>query len=184
MNFSGSPPAPDPAVRWTALVGAHLRRYPLLTAQDVLKLLQQAVLGPAHALAGLDQVRATLQAEAANLGDGPAEPIVDPLGNGGMFARVHLRPYLALGASADLLAVAFAESAVLAERSEALPAALRELQAAAAAGTLPASLVPLRDLTDDLLTPVSHSPAFRRAYRPAYRVVACSSLPGLGVPLP
>ena len=93
------------------LLGQHLRRYPRMELADVYKLLHQAALGAGHAVSGVDDARGRLRAEAASLGDGPPDPIADPISQDGGLARIHLRPYVAAGRDLDALAHAFIRTA-------------------------------------------------------------------------
>ncbi len=54
--------------------------------------------------------RDKLEAEVAQLGEGPDDPIADPISPDGKLARIHLRPYLAAGHSASVLVDAFVQT--------------------------------------------------------------------------
>jgi hypothetical protein len=92
------------------LLAHHFRRYPRMELVDVYKLLHQAAMGPGHAIDDLKSVRDKLEAEVAQLGEGPDDPIADPISPDGKLARVHLRPYLAAGHSARFLVDAFVQT--------------------------------------------------------------------------
>ena len=70
----------------------HLARYPKMQARDVYKLLHQAAMGSEHAVTDIASARAWLERELAEIGPGPAEPLVDPISPDGQIARIHLRP--------------------------------------------------------------------------------------------
>lgn len=165
------------------LIGNHLSRYPAMALPDVYKLLHQAALGPAHAVAG-DAVAASLAQEMAALGDGPEEPLADVISPDGRLARIHLRPYRRAGLDAGALARAFAETAAAypgsVEKLEKFCGCLGDL---AQAGGLPFGRAEaesyVRDLREAGWPAVRHSAAYRDACSPAYRVVDLERLPGL-----
>jgi hypothetical protein len=166
------------------LLAHHFRRYPRMELVDVYKLLHQAAMGPGHAIDDLKSVRDKLEAEVAQLGEGPDDPIADPISPDGKLARVHLRPYLAAGHSARFLVDAFVQTGhsrpEAPERLEKFCACLGDL---AATGGIPFP----RDEVERYVQTVArrsypamhHSDVYRAAYQPAYRVVALDLLPAL-----
>jgi len=164
------------------LLGGHLQRYPHMQLTDVYKLLHQAALGAGHAVSSAADARSRLQAEAADLGSGPDEPLVDVISPDGRLARVHLRPYI--GAGHDLLRLAEA----FARTPEVYPPAPDKLVKFCAclgdladASGIPFSRAQVVEYFDAIAAQsypvVRHSETFRDAYRPAYRVVAIELLP-------
>ena len=169
----------------------HIRRYPLAEPQDFLKLVHQSAFGGAHlAQSPVGQASghsphpetgtesdapavsfgaawARLEEELAHLPPAPDadSPALEPVGGGLM--RLNLRALSALGLRAETVCGLFlqtcpprdgAEEALasaLSQLSELLPGARPEIDAYRAAGC-PA---------------VHHSERYRRAYRPAYRLV-------------
>lgn len=169
--------APCDTSPWTALVRAHLERYPAMQPADAYKLLHQATLGSEHAMPSRAMAEQWLAREIAALGAGPAEPLVDTLGMGGRFARVHLRPFLASNGIPDSLLNAFVRTAQEATRDTAqLACALEAVRQMTASGTTSWA----GDSVDRLLSEaraagypaMHHSDAFEAAYHPAYRVVS------------
>jgi hypothetical protein len=157
------------------LVGAHVARYPAMRPVDVYKLLYQAAMGNGHLVSAPDAL-VSLRREIAEAGEGPAEPLFDPISPDGRLGRVHLRAFRARGLAADELAMAFARSA---ETWLPAPAKLAKFCGCLAelAGTrvLPFSVDEVAALVADIEAKgypvVRHSDAYREAYRPAYRVV-------------
>jgi hypothetical protein len=128
--------APCDTSPWTALVRAHLKRYPAMQPADAYKLLHQATLGSEHAMPSRAMAEQWLAREIATLGAGPAEPLVDTLGMGGRFARIHLRPFLASNGIPDSLLNAFVRTAQEATRDTAqLACALEAVRQMTASGT-------------------------------------------------
>ncbi len=82
----------------------HFERYPLMQLEDFYKLMHQAHFGPGHMVSNATAALVGLLNEAKDLGDGPAEPMFDPITPNGSVVRVHLRPYLAYGGSLEQLA--------------------------------------------------------------------------------
>ena len=89
----------------------HLTRYPLMQVQDVYKLLHQAALGSGHFVRYEESARKTLERELAEIGDGPDEPLLDPISPDGSIARLHLRPCIRAGKDPQALLTAFIRTA-------------------------------------------------------------------------
>lgn len=154
---------------------AQCARYPALEIQDLLKALYQSVYGCGHMVT--DQAAALLDEELAALPpDAPAD--IEPLD--GDFCRVHLGYVMQRGLSASTLLRLFAWSAEFPAGSE---AALEEKLAALTApeAALPFSPQALHTAAnrwkEDGFPVCRHSPAFRAAYHPAYRVIRQSFVP-------
>ena len=158
------------------LLGRHLARYPRMELADIYKLLHQAALGSGHAVSDVAAAREALLREATALGPGPDEPLADPISPDGRIARVHLRPYVAAGDDLDQLARAFVETA---QKFQGSPEKLAKfcgcLGDLAAGGGIPFArddvVAWFAKIAQDGYPVVRHSPAYRHAYRPAYRVV-------------
>ena len=144
---------------------------------DAYKLLHQATLGSEHAMPSREMAAQWLVREIATLPGGPAEPLVDTLGQDGRFARIHLRPFLAAGGVPDSLLNAFVRTAQEATRDTAQLSCALEAVRQMTAGhetSWPA------DSVDRLFgearaagyPAMHHSETFESAYHPAYRVVA------------
>ena len=163
------------------LLSAHLARYPAMQLDDIYKLLHQAALGPGHAVDNSAAARKRLDEEIAALGDAPTELLQDVISPDGRLGRVHLRPYLAAGGNPDALHRAFVETA---NSYPASPDKLAKfcgcLGDLAASGGIPFSredvVAYFEKISRDGYPAVHHSEPFRRAYRPAYRVVAVDLL--------
>ena len=158
------------------LLGQHRQRYPRAALADIYKLLHQAALGPGHAVTDAASAHATLTSEAASLGAGPADPLVDPISPDGRLARIHLRAYVAAGHDLDKLAEAFVQTAATytgsRDKLAKFCACLGDL---ADAGGIPFSRAQVDTYFDSIVAQgypvVHHSEDYRTAYRPAYRVV-------------
>jgi hypothetical protein len=158
-----------------------------MEVQDLYKLLHQASLGSEHAVEDAAAARAWMAREIAALGTGPDEPLVDTLGAGGRYARVHLRPYLAAGGSPARLLAAFVQTANAAPLDTGRLACARAAALGLArAGALPWPEAAIAGFFSEQARAgdpaVHHSPAFEAPYRPAYRLVALDLLDALGVP--
>jgi len=165
------------------LLGAHSVRYPGLGLEDIYKLLHQAALGPAHAVDG-PAARERLAREATELGEGPDEPLADPISPDGRLVRVHLRPYVAQGRDLNKLADAFAETArtwtPATDRLAKFCGCLGDLADAGGIAFARTDVVAYMSARAAEGWPaVRHSPAFRAAWRPAYRVIDITLLPDL-----
>ncbi len=163
------------------LLQQHLERYPRMELADVYKLLHQAALGAGHAI-DLPCAHERLQQEVAAAGDGPDEPMPDPISPDGKLVRVHLRAYVNARHDLDALSDAFARTAreypPSGERLERFCACLRDL---ASAGGIPFSREDASGYVAQMAMAdypaVHHSDAYRSLYRPAYRVIAIEYLP-------
>ncbi|MBI5424924.1 MAG: hypothetical protein HZA32_12670 [Opitutae bacterium] len=165
----------------------HAKRYPQLEPQDCYKLLFQAVLGAEHAVADEAGARKWMENELASLGDGPDEPLVDPIAPDGALARVHLRPFVARGGDAAKLVRAFVATAQrkFGTRDQ-LAEAWNQVVTLAEEKRLPFTAAAAREFGDKMRTAgwpaVHHSKAFGAAHRPAYRVIAWELLSGVVPP--
>ena len=145
-------------------------RYPALRPQDLLKALHQSVFGCGHFVndeaAGLACLRDELP--------GAERSEIEPLDGG--FCRVHLGLLKKTGLAAETLFRLFALSAESPCGAQAeLEEKLSDLLALAAEGCLPFSYAETAAAAEDWrkagLPACHHSPEFRAAYAPAYRVV-------------
>jgi hypothetical protein len=173
----GSRPSAPASPSWSDLLREHLDRHPLAEAADVYKFVHQSVYGPAHAVPSPAEARRWLDEEVAALPPGPAgEPLAETLSHDPPLVRLNLRPYLAAGGELDALVRAFAATAAAVEGD---PAAMRERLAAAVAalreagrgGAADALAAQAAEQAGHGYPALHHSPAYRAAYAPAYRVV-------------
>jgi len=164
---------------------AHLARYPLMQPVDLYKLLHQAAMGSEHAAPDEAAARAWLQRELRSLGEGPGDPLIDPISPGGEIVRVHLRPHLAAGYEPERLLEAFLRTGREYRGStERLAEWGRLAVQMAEAGRLPFGRemrALLEERTAQGFGSAHHSRQYGESYRPAYRVVAAAFLPS---PLP
>lgn len=93
------------------VVQDHHTRYPGLQIRDLCKLLHQAALGSEHAVSDRGSVERWMTRELAEIGEGPVEPLVDPISHNRDIVRIHLRPYVAAGHDPRLLLDAFIRTA-------------------------------------------------------------------------
>jgi len=157
-------------------------RHPRMEAQDVYKLVHQAMLGSRHA--GLDSAMAAawLDREVADLGTGPDEPVVDTISGDGRMVRVNLRPFLASGGDRAALVLAFIRTArEHVGSAEDLGRQLGYAERMGDAGLIPVSRPSLHAFFETMRSrgypAVEHSAAYLAAYRPAYRVVLSALVP-------
>lgn len=163
------------------LLGRHFARYPRMQLDDVYKLLHQAALGGGHAVNDEATARKRLDAEIAALDDGPEEPAQDLISPDGRLARIHLRGFLAAGGDPAELHRAFVASA---RGYQAAPDKLAKfcgcLGDLAGAGGIPFAQPDVVRYFAEIASAgypvVHHSPAYRKAYKPAYRVIAVEYL--------
>ncbi len=174
------------------VLNRHLRRHPLLRARDIYKLVHQGVFGPGHIIASAVSARRMLKEEMAALkvrsqkskakSQSSGEELIEPIDPGGRLVRVNLRPLTGQRRMQDVewLVEAMVESA---RRVKGESRVVKRRLAAAVRwcrGNLPAEAVELERICAQAeaagYPAFHHSPAYARAYRPAYRVVLSDCL--------
>lgn len=155
-----------------SILRSHLTRYPAMQIQDVYKLIHQAALGSEHAAPDPESARKWMEREIAEIGDGPSEPVIDPISLDGEIVRVHLRPYVLSGGSIEKLVEAFIHTAN--EHRGEIALLERYWAAAVRLGHFPAAEMDefIQPLKAENYPAVHHSAAYRNAYHPSYRVVS------------
>jgi hypothetical protein len=161
------------------IVRDHLSRYPSLQIQDLYKLLHQAALGSEHAISDRGSVERWLTHELAEMGEGIAEPLIDPISHNGEIVRIHLRPYVAAGHDVMMLLDAFLRTAN--EHHGDIRLLEQYWQDVVTMDIFP---VPEMDeffqgLKEKGFPAVHHSAEYERLYKPAYRVVSLALCPEL-----
>jgi hypothetical protein len=164
------------------IVLEHARRYPAWLAPDLYKLIHQAAMGSGHAVGEHQEARARLEQELTSLGDGPDEPLLDPISPGGKLLRLHLRPFSRLGLPPEALLEAFLTTA---NRFTGQERVLKTYVIQSVELADHALIhIHLQDFTRYLqlvssagYPAVHHSEEYTLAYHPAYRVVAREFLP-------
>jgi len=160
----------------TSLCLDQLDRYPALQTQDLVKALYQREFGCGHMITdparGLRWLKDELSACRTQPASGK-QALIEPLG---AFCRIHLSALDEAGLSAETLFRLFELSAETPCGSmEAFRAQLTELEALIDSGALPVSKADaeafLAPYIESGCPATHHSPAFRGAYHPAYRVI-------------
>ena len=154
----------------------YISRHPASETQDIYKLLYQAHFGPGHAISDIPSALDDLLEEAADLDEGPAEPLTEPCGPDGSLLRVNLRPYQRRGYSLDSLAAAMVRSAAsIRPDTAAFLHAWEQVVLMAKNGSLPLSVDSVTDFTDRVrklgYPAVHHSRRYSMRMAPAYRVI-------------
>ena len=169
----------------------------MLQARDIYKLVHQSVFGPGHIIASAAGARRALKDELAALevqskkskGQSQTEPEFEPIDADGKLVRVNLRPLLEEvkgqkakakrqnrgRADTGWLVEALVESA---RRVKGDPDQMRRRLTAAVRWcrtNLPLQAVELAGIAVEAravgFPALHHSPTYKRAYRPAYRVI-------------
>lgn len=157
---------------------AHAARYPKMQPADAVKLIYQNEFGGGHLIQDEASCLRYLRQEFASVVHNAAAPRTEAIGNG--LLRVHLA---ALEKSElDALGEAFLRSAAARQGDPArFTEKLALLRRLTVSGLLPFSLAPLDDYLRTYraagLPMISHSAAYRQAYRPAYRIVLLTLWP-------
>jgi hypothetical protein len=160
----------------------HLGCYPLMQLEDIYKLVHQASFGSHHRVNDAEQARRHLERELEELPEGPPDPTLDPISPDGRILRVHLRPYLIGGGDPNRLLAAFVRTASEFHGSLGqFKLYWSSVEEMARADRLPFAATEIEEWTRRMASlnypAVHHSEVYRRAYRPAYRVVCREFLP-------
>jgi hypothetical protein len=175
-----SDPAPptDPVGSIMLAFGEHLESHPLAAAEDLYKLLHQAVYGPGHAIPDRAAAAAYLKSELEGLGPPlDNEPRCEPLGGVPPLVRVNLRPFAAAGGDAEALLDAFVATADEhppddATMTTVLDLAARWLPCAGRGALAPELRALAAEMAAEGYPAIHHSDIYREAYQPAYRVLS------------
>lgn len=159
------------------LLENHLKKYPLMQIQDCVKLLFQSRFGCGHFVDDPQKALERLQKELGDCVFQKNAPLFEPLGGG--FCRLHLSALAPGQLSLNTLNRLFVfSSAQTAEGTDAFETDLSLLGEMIRERALPFSIADWEDFLAryraEGYPAVSHSGAYREAYRPAYRVL-CQS---------
>lgn len=162
------------------VLAAHAARYSQMQPTDAVKLIYQNEFGGGHLIRDEQICMARLAAEYRGVSQSDAEPLTEEIGNG--ILRVNLRALDAHGFSIEQLGTAFIHSA--ARQVGSLDSFLRKLELLrqmTKEGSLPFSHESLEAYLAEYKNAgypmVSHSPEYRAAYAPAYRIIRAEFLP-------
>ena len=159
------------------ILKAHALRYPKMEPTDAVKLIYQNEFGGGHLIKDETACLAYLRREYESVEKDPALPLWEDIGNG--IVRVNLG---AAGCPVERLGRDFIRSANTHRgRMECFLEKLDLLRQLAGEGVFSFSAAELEAYLSEYLglgcPPVSHSPQYRQAYRPAYRVILKEYLP-------
>ena len=165
----------------TELCAAHLEKYPLAQAVDMLKLLHQGEFGPGHLIVDAAANKKYLENEYAMVAANPKPPAGNYLEDIGFgFMRLHIHAIDEIGLALEEFQRMFELSAADVHGTE---QGLLDKAAALKASGLPIDAKEIDDFLAKWLEaggpPFRHSEAFREAYAPAYRVMKAELVRGL-----
>ena len=157
------------------LLLAHAARYPLMEAADYAKLLYQNAFAGGHLIASPEKALEWLRREMDALPEGALSPLVEPIGGG--LCRLYLAPARRMGLRPETVCGLFIETSVCFEKNAArFEENMNELEAMCREGALNADADEVaalrRACREQGYPPFSHSPRYREAYAPAYRLVS------------
>ena len=152
----------------------HFDAYPKMWPQDAVKLIYQQEFGPEHMIVSEKKALEALVQELAGLGScRPGEALYEPIGNG--LCRLNLRPCVERGIPAEDICRLFAETARCTEGDKKrFWQGVKILQKLAEEEETPFEAVELDMFLahyPQKAPALHHSPAYRLAYEPAYRIV-------------
>ncbi|MGB9722741.1 MAG: hypothetical protein ACP5OO_03965 [Chloroflexia bacterium] len=161
----------------SSLIAGHLARHRAMAPCDVYKLLYQGVLGPEHLVASAD-FDDRLRAEYAALPAEANEPLWEEVRPDGELGRINLRPFKARGGDLERLLAACRKTAgqiwgTVEELREVWARFVEQCQSGLwEEFPLPEVRALAAWLEEQGYPAVHHSPAYRAANRPAYRLLA------------
>lgn len=155
---------------------AHLKQYPQMQLQDVVKLLYQSEFGGGHMITSPEKSLDRLKEEYKSFKWEYSTIICEPIG--GEMYRIYLSA-LEDGLSEETLNRMFTETAARASGTrEGFEEKLRCLLQCCRSGELPFTLAQAEAFLDTYRSrgypAVRHSSCYRSAYHPAYRIVSAS----------
>ena len=171
----------------TYLIDEHLAWHPAMEPRDVYKLLHQGMLGPEHLVASPEDFAARLRTEYEIVHSCAAEPLWEPARTDGALVRLNLRPFKARGGDIGWLISACLRTAQQAwgtpEELQAAWATFVELCQAGKWEAFPLAEVLAFSawLEEHGYPPVHHSAGYKRASKPAYRLVCSEFLSHLKI---
>jgi hypothetical protein len=171
------------------LIVEHRKRYPLMEARDIYKLIYQGTMGPEHLLSDTAGARTKLEQEFQSASSRDDAPLVENISTDSRICRVNLRPFRYRGGESDrLFQVFLASSDFISPRRDRLRSLWSSFVERVEDGHLDFGKIEVertdRWLREHDFPPLSHSDIYREAYHPAYRVCATELLTGLGVESP
>lgn len=146
------------------ILKSHFKRYPFMAPRDVLKLCFQSEFGPEHMIPDPGQAEAYILREWQTCGNEPRSP--EDIGNG--LARFHLTGEYAPEEAAPLLAKLFC---LTAEHHKGTRQGLISRLEAARELPIPGIEEAIGEYISMGCPAVHHSPGFRQAYDPHYRLL-------------
>lgn len=157
----------------------HAKKYPLMQPIDGVKLIYQNVFGGGHLIRDPEACRRMLRQEYAATAQEPGAALTEPIGNG--MVRVMLRALEENGWEADRLCDIFIRSSRAHQGSrEEFLEKLDLLRALTREGVFGFDRLALETYLEGYkgagYPMVSHSPDYRAAYGPAYRIVVADFL--------
>ena len=147
----------------------HLKKYPLITPQDAVKLCYQSAFGCGHLIKNEEAALSMLKNEMDKIDPNTGAQMCEPIGGG--YVRLDLHRAKAENISAESICKIFMESANSGEKTE-LELKIKLLKKLSSTGKTPFSEEELLDyLSGYNGEMVSHSEQYRKAYNQSYRVI-------------
>lgn len=171
------------------LIRLHLRWYPLMELRDVYKLLYQGVMGPEHIIASAEKFKASLMDELLGLTADPSGRLFESVSGDGTLLRINLRPMKNQPVEPDELVKVLLKTAECFSGSQpALQDTWVGFIMLCETGVI--KQFPLKTvhgfgawLGEMAFPAVHHSDIYRRAYKPAYRLISSQLVSSLGLEL-
>lgn len=162
---------------YAKIVRAHAEKYPVMQPQDAVKLAYQSEFGGGHLITDVSACEIYLQQEYHSIAQKEEAPLIEEIGSG--MVRVHLEALQKAGILPQLLAQAFIACANEKRGSaQNFQKKLAQLGSLAKQGIFGFDAEELNRYLAEYAAQgypaVRHSEEYRRAYKPAYRVMTAS----------
>lgn len=159
-----------------SILTKEIERHPKSTPRDIYKFLYQAAFGSAHAVNDTSMVKNWMKREIAGMDYSVHDELIDTLSPEGSIVRVNLRPYIKKGYDTEILLDAFIKTA---NNHKGAMNTFQEYWEAAekltVLGKFQFGLSELNNFYEKMkaenFPAVHHSETYKKAYKPAYRVI-------------
>lgn len=147
----------------------HFEKYPLMSAQDAIKLVYQSAKGCGHLVENEERALSMLKNEMDSIEPDCGAQLFEPIGNG--YVRLDLHAAKAKGIYPEKICKIFVESADSGPKTDAEPM-IEHIKKLAKEGKTPFAEAELSAFLEKYSGEiVRHSEKYREVYEPAYRVV-------------
>ena len=155
----------------------HLKRYPLMTIQDIYKLIHQAAMGPEHLIKNKKSAYERLCGELEKITGSSTRPLLEEIDPSNQLVRLNLVSFKEKQGNPQKLFEAFCQTTSIYNASqEKLIQYCNEILILAEQNHIPYSKTDLRKFFEikesQNYSAEHHSAVYAKAYQPAYRLIS------------